>query len=290
VEPAEAAPEYAEGRFDKLSAQSIPRSLWMTCKSIRVLVVSMATGTALVVSSGGASMRPAWVASLPTGESLGSRADSAYPPGTDVFFRRWIACTIAGEAAGFTVAAALAATQDLSHMPEFAVLLGAGALEGALLGRGQAMAMSRLQLPAVILRLWPVATSVAAVVAWSIGLIPGSMQRIGWSSWSSWLLAAVLVLALLASIPTAQFMLLRTAVPTAGRWVRFNAVAWTLGLSWTFAPPALVKPNTPVISEIGVYAIAGVLMATTVAIITGLCWLSWLKRGNLRTAFSEAFD
>jgi len=111
-------------------------------------------------------MRPARVASLPTGESLGSRADSAYPPGTDVFFRRWIACTIAGEAAGFTVAAALAATQDLSHMPEFAVLLGAGALEGALLGRGQAMAMSRLQLPAVILRLWPVATSVAAVVAW----------------------------------------------------------------------------------------------------------------------------
>ena len=24
-------------------------------------------------------------------------------------------------------------------------------------------------------------------------------------------------------------------------------------------------------------------MATTVAIVTGLCWLSWLKRGNVRT-------
>ena len=69
-------------------------------------------------------------------------------------------------------------------MPEFAILLGVGALEGALLGRGQAMAMSRLQLPTAILRLWPVATSVAAVVAWSIGLIPGSMHRMGWSSWS----------------------------------------------------------------------------------------------------------
>jgi hypothetical protein len=78
-------------------------------------------------------------------------------------------------------------------------------------------------------------------------------------------------------------MLLRTALPTAGRWVRFNAVAWILGLSWTFAPPALVTPNTPVVSEIGVYAIAGILMATTVAIVTGLCWLSWLKRGNVRT-------
>jgi hypothetical protein len=246
--------------------------------------------TVLIVSTGGASMRSASVATLRTGERLEYQAGSAYPPGTDVFFRRWVACTIAGEAAGFTVAAALAATQDLSRMPEFAILLGAGALEGALLGRGQAMAMSRLQLPTAILRLWPVATSVAAVVAWSIGLIPGSMHRMGWSSWSSWLLAAVLVLVLLASIPTAQFMLLRTALPTAGRWVRFNAVAWMLGLAWTFAPPALVTPNTPVVSEIGVYAIAGVLMATTVAIVTGLCWLSWLKRGNVRTVILDAPD
>jgi hypothetical protein len=31
-------------------------------------------------------------------------------------------------------------------------------------------------------------------------------------------------------------------------------------------------------------------MATTVAIITGLCWLSWLKRGNLRTTIPEVPD
>jgi hypothetical protein len=235
-------------------------------------------------------VKPGDVASLSTDEHLGNQAGSRYPPGTDVFFRRWVACTVAGEAVGFTVAAALATTQDLSHMPEFAILLGAGAIEGALLGKGQAMAMSRLQLPAAVLRLWPVATSVAAVVAWSIGLIPGSIHKISWSSSVAWLLAAVLVLLLLASIPTAQFMLLRTALPTAGRWVRFNAVAWMLGLSWTLLPPALIKPDTPVVSEIGVYAIAGVLMAATVAIITGLCWLSWLKRGNVRTVIREVPD
>jgi hypothetical protein len=208
---------------------------------------------------------------------------STYPPGTDAFFRRWVACTVAAEAAGFTVAAAIAATQDLSHAPEVAFLLATGAVEGALLGKAQAMTMTRLQLPARIIRLWPVATSVAAVVAWSIGLIPASLERIAWSSSGAWLLAAVLLLVLLVSIPTAQFMLLRTARPTAGRWVRFNAVAWMLGLSWTFAPPVLVQPNTPVISEIGVYAIAGVLMACTVALISGLCWLSWLKGGTVRT-------
>jgi predicted RND superfamily exporter protein len=51
-----------------------------------------------------------------------------------------------------------------------------------------------------------------------------------------------------------------------------------------------VTPNTPVVSEIGVYAIAGILMATTVAIVTGLCWLSWLKHGNLGTAISDVPD
>jgi hypothetical protein len=214
----------------------------------------------------------------------------AYPPGTDAFLRRWVACTVAGEAAGFTVAAAIAATQDLSHAPEVAFLLATGAVEGALLGKAQSMTMTRLRLPAGIIRLWPVATSAAAVVAWSIGLIPASLQLISWSSWAAWLLAAVLVLVLLASIPTAQFILLRTAVPRAGRWIRFNAVAWMLGLSWTFVPPALVRPDTPVISEIGVYAIAGVLMASTVALITGMCWLGWLKRGSVLTVVREVPD
>jgi hypothetical protein len=225
-----------------------------------------------------------------THQRQGRGVGSAYPPGTDAFLRRWVACTVAGEAAGFTVAAAIAATQDLSHAPEVAFLLATGAVEGALLGKAQSMTMTRLQLPAGIIRLWPVATGVAAVVAWSIGLIPASLQLISWSSWAAWLLAAVLVLVLLASIPTAQFMLLRTAVPRAGRWVRFNAVAWTLGLSWTFVPPALVRPDTPVISEIGVYAIAGVLMASTVALITGMCWLGWLKRGSVLTVVREVPD
>ena len=83
-----------------------------------------------------------------TADRLGNRSGSRYPPGTDAFFRRWVACTVAGEALGFTVAAALAATRDLSHMREFGLLIAAGAIEGALLGRAQSMAMSRLQLPA----------------------------------------------------------------------------------------------------------------------------------------------
>jgi hypothetical protein len=218
-------------------------------------------------------------------ERLGIETGSRYRPGPEeAFFRRWVGCTVAGQAAGFTVAAALAATQDVSRMSEYALVLGAGALEGALVGRGQAIAMTRLQLPSGILRLWPIATSVAAVVAWSIGLIPSSIQRISLSHGVAWLLAAVLAAVLLAAIPTAQFLLLRTVLPTAGRWIRFNAGAWLLGICWTFAPSSLITIDTPFVSQVGIYAIAGGLMATTVAIITGLCWLSWLKGGSILTA------
>ena len=79
---------------------------------------------------------------------------------------------------GFAVAASagvLVATQDLPTLPEFALLVGAGSIEGALLGAGQAIAMARLQLPPRMLRRWPVVTSVAAALAWTIGLLPSSI-------------------------------------------------------------------------------------------------------------------
>ena len=118
-------------------------------------------------------------------------------------------------------------------------------------------------------------TSAAAAVAWSIGLLPSSIPQIPWSSPATWLVAAVLGAALLLSIPTAQYPLLRTAIPTVRRWIWVNALAWLLGISWTFAPSPLVDASTPIFAMIGIYAVAGVLMAVTVAVITGLCWLSW---------------
>ena len=163
-----------------------------------------------------------------------------------------------------------------------------GSIEGALLGAGQAIAMTRLQLPPRMLRRWPVVTSVAAALAWSIGLLPSSIPHIPWSSPVIWLLAAFLGSALLLSIPTAQYLLLRSAIHTAGRWIWVNVLAWSLGICWTFAPSPLVNASTPLLSLIGIYAMAGLLMATTVAVITGLCWLSWLRSGTVRTVSGVA--
>jgi hypothetical protein len=218
--------------------------------------------------------------------SLAVDGDRTLPSDARWFYSRWVGWTVAGEAAGFAVAAtagALAATQDLPRTPEFALLVGAGSIEGALLGAGQAMAMRRLQLPPQILRRWPVVTSAAAALAWSIGLLPSSVSNIPWSSPAMWLVAAVLGSVLLLSIPAVQYLQLRTAIPTARRWIWVNALAWLLGMCWTFAPSPLVDASTPIFALIGIYAVAGVLMAVTVAVITGMCWLSWLKSGTVRT-------
>jgi hypothetical protein len=207
------------------------------------------------------------------------------PSGARAFYRRWVGWTVAGEAAGFMVAAiagALASTQGLPGAVEFALLVGAGSIEGALLGTGQAIGMSRLQLPSSVLRRWPVVTSAGAALAWSIGLLPSSIPNIPWFTPVTWLIAAVLGSALLLSIPTAQYLLLRSTIPTAGRWIWVNALAWLLGICWTFAPSPLVNASTPIFALILIYAVAGVLMAATVAVITGLCWLSWLRSSTVR--------
>ena len=97
--------------------------------------------------------------------------------------------------------AVLVATQNMPTVPEFALLVGSGSIEGTLLGAGQAIAMTRLQLPPRMLRNWPVVTSVAAAIAWSIGLLPSSIPHIPWSSPVPWLVAAIPGLGLVVNHP-----------------------------------------------------------------------------------------
>jgi hypothetical protein len=85
---------------------------------------------------------------------------------------------------------------------------------------------------------------------------------------------AVLVLigalVLLASIPFAQYVVLRDHVRRAALWIPINLIAWLVGIAWTLAPSPLVDESTPVQSLILIYGTAGLCMAATVAIITGL--------------------
>jgi len=144
----------------------------------------------------------------------------------------------------------------------------AGSVEGAVLGSAQADCLYRWRvLPAR--RRWVAATSVGAAVAWSLGMLPSTL---GGMSWTSGTAVAVVAggLMLLTSLPLAQYFVLRDHVRQPILWIPINMVAWLLGIAWTLLPSPWIDQSTPTGTLILVYAVAGLCMAATVAVVTGL--------------------
>jgi hypothetical protein len=114
---------------------------------------------------------------------------------------------------------------------------------------------------------WVGATAAGAAAAWSIGMLPST---IGFDPFSG-AAAAVFVLgalALLASIPVAQWLVIRRrrALP----WIPVTMAAWAVAVLWTLAPSPLVDERSPLALVVGLYVAAGLLMAVTVAATTAV--------------------
>ena len=185
----------------------------------------------------------------------------------------WFLTVTAAEALGFAVPAVAGAL--LADAPEAVVLAVvplAGAVEGALLGGGQALVLRRA-LPGLPVRRWIAMTSLAAVVAYLVGLLPSAAVEV-WSGWPPMVavvVAVVLSIVLLGSIGTAQWTILRCFVTRAQRWIVATAAAWLAGLAvfLIFTMP-LWQPGRPISFTVGVGVIGGLLMAATTAALTGL--------------------
>ncbi len=197
---------------------------------------------------------------------------------------RWVGFTVLGESAGFLVPVtgfAIATTLGFEAWAASALLVSFGAGEGALLGLGQWLGLRRSRIR-VRPGAWIGATAVAASVAWAIGMLPSTLMDLGiavdWGSPVTWALIAPAALALLATIPLAQRPLLaRAGVRRSWRWVPINMGAWLVGIGFTFLPSPLIDESSPVALTFTLFAIGGVLMATTVALLTGL-GLRWMSR------------
>lgn len=211
--------------------------------------------------------------------------DAPRRPGPDgIIFRRWVAYVTVGEAAGFLVPAtvmAVAQLADVAPWPHYAAAIVAGLAEGAILGLAQSRAVRGSGL-ALDTRSWVAATSLAAGLAWSIGMLPSTLPGLDWTSPATIAGAVVGGLVLLLSIPTAQWPLLRPHLPRAWRWIPLNAVAWAVGILWTIAPSPVIDEATPVGVLVLAYGVAGLLMATTVAVITGLGLRRMLREAPTR--------
>ncbi len=191
---------------------------------------------------------------------------------------RWVLLVATAETVGFLVpVTALATTSGDGTSPwaRWACCALAGSVEGAALGWGQSTAV-RGTTVAVAPRPWILATAVGAAIAWALGMLPSTLSDAGVAVniGSPVTLVAVMVggAVVLLSIPVAQTAVLsRHQVHTQG-WIAVNLLAWTIGVGWTLVPGPFVDAQTSGVVLATTFVAAGVAMAVTVAVITGVWW------------------
>jgi hypothetical protein len=161
-----------------------------------------------------------------------------------------------------------------------AAIMAAGAIEGAILGLAQWSVMRR-DLARLSVGAWVAVTASAAALAYALGFLPSSYATT-WTVWPVLVQIAVaipLVAALLLSIGTAQWLVLRRLVGHAWWWIPATAVAWLAGLAAFFliAPP-LWHEGQPVAVAILIGVLAGAVMALVMALVTGATWVRLVAR------------
>lgn len=178
----------------------------------------------------------------------------------------WFWWVTAGEFSGFTVPAVLGAVNSLP-----ALLVAAGLAEGAVLGWTQAHVLRRA-LPGFSVVRWTTATALAAGFAWAVAMsMSANGERL--ASWPVAVLvplAAIAGMAVLLSIGSAQWLVLRHHVERAHRWIWATALAWGAGLVVFLAVATpLWQPGQGLLLRAVIGVVAGLLMAATMAAVTG---------------------
>jgi hypothetical protein len=197
--------------------------------------------------------------------------------------RRWLLRVTAGELAGFTVPALVGAlTAASAPAVRLPALVAAGAVEGVALGAAQAGVLRRV-LPGLAAGRFVGATAVAAALAYAIAMVPVALGgRLG--ALPAPLLvvgAAVLGAALLATIGTAQWLVLRRVRAGTGSWVPVTALAWALGLgAFTAVATPLWQEGQPVALTVAIGVLGGLAMAATVAAVTGVAVVRLARPGR----------
>lgn len=212
-----------------------------------------------------------------SGQRNGDRHEGRRPePAHRFVLGRWVMWVVVAEGIGFlapTAGFGLSWLLGLDRWARYGTMIVAGVIEGLCLGLGQAHALRGT--PGQVPRLpWVAATAAAAGVAWSIGMLPPTLSDVGVAldlgQPVTWVLIGLGGVMLLASIPTAQWVVLRSVIRRAWRWIPLNMVAWLVGLIFTFAPGPFIDQTSPPVLIASLYAAAGMAMGASVATLTGL--------------------
>lgn len=205
---------------------------------------------------------------------------NAVSPGPQALRRSWILATAIGETLGFLAPGLVAVVAfDLHPVYTLALMVLAGGVEGAILGVTQSTVLAR-EFLGFTRGAWITATTLGAAAAWFVGMLPSTFYP-AWTGWPALLLApagVLLGLTLLTAVGLAQWTVLRRHVARSRTWVPANALAWMLGLGLLFAvtAPLWQEGQGPAL-VVGIGVLGGLVMASTVAVVTGV-WLGRITR------------
>jgi hypothetical protein len=160
-------------------------------------------------------------------------------------------------------------------------LAGAGAVEGAVLGFAQAVVLRRVLGPRLDRRRFVAATAAGAALAYLVVLVPINLaDRLGDLPLLVLVVLGIVVgTVVLASIGTAQWLVLRAALPHSASWIATTAAAWAVGLlAFTAVTTPLWQPGQPLALVVAIGVLGGLVMAAAVAAITGAGLVLLLRR------------
>lgn len=203
------------------------------------------------------------------------------------FWWRWVVYCTLGELLGISLVAAIAVAhlewlgepQNLvGKWLQLLIMLGAGTLEGLLLGWFQARMLQR-RYPGFELRAWWRMTALAAAIAWLLGMVypvffvPLDAPAVV-STEPDLLLSLLLYVGAGAALGTLvgamQARVLRQWAYDTPRWIVGNAFGWAIGLGWMYLGASLPSLDTPVWLIVALGAAGGILAGLSLGIVTGL--------------------
>lgn len=189
--------------------------------------------------------------------------------------KSWFAWVTAGEFAGFLAPALAGALTSSAPL-----LVLAGVAEGTILGAAQWFVLRRT-LPTLDARRWIGVTALAAGFAWAVAMLAvDNTDRL--NTLPLPVLVTVIAIAglgILLSLGTGQWLVLRRHVPEASVWIWANAAAWGAGLVvFAAVTTPLWQPGQPTVVVALIGALGGLVMAATMAAVTGLALTHLLDR------------
>ncbi len=200
------------------------------------------------------------------------------------------------------------------------VLLGAGVVQGTILGLFQWSVLSK-KYQFLKMTEWVGYTIAVSVLGWALGMIPAMFSKGSSvtvkitkpvpgpheltdstsvfnipvfeetvvqepSLWSLILSAAAIGLFLGALFGLFQWLALRRHSKRAGSWILANALGWSLGMIWIFLAAVLSDNSTPIPLIVGMGIAGGILAGLSISAITGW-FLLWMPLGEEQKAKDE---